>query len=398
MLQLDAVQTVALAGVALFAGYGLCRAIPPLARYNMPPPVIGGLVFALAAWVAHARGAAWLQLDTSLQSPLMVAFFTAIGFNASMRLLRASGRQVIVLLALASVLALLQGLLGAAVAVGFGLHPLFGVLAGPTTLAGGPATGLAFAPLFEQAGLAGAPSIALAAAMAGILIGGLLGGPLATLLMRRGLAPSITPPADGARGATAAGEAVPSPLQREHAALKSIVAILLAMWIGGGVSGLLASSGVTLPAYVGAMLVGAALRDLDDRFGWFGMSQASTDVIGNICLALFLSVALMNLKLWELSGLALPLVANLALQALLAAAFCLWVLRAMGRDHDAAVTAGGFYGFMMGTTANAMAVMRTLVERHGPAPRAFLVAPIVGAFFIDFSNALIITGFLNLWG
>lgn len=398
MLQLDAVQTVALAGVALFTGYGLCRAIPPLARYNMPPPVIGGLVFALAGGIAHARGAAWFQLDTSLQSPLMVAFFAAIGFNASMRLLRASGRQVVVLLALASVLALLQGLLGAAVAVGFGLHPLFGVLAGPTTLAGGPATGLAFAPLFEQAGVAGAPSIALAAAMAGILLGGLLGGPLATLMMRRGLVPSTTPVAEQAPDATAADEPAPSQLKREHAALKSIVAILLAMWIGGGVSGLLASSGVTLPAYVGAMLVGAALRNLDDRFGWFGMSQASTDVIGNICLALFLSVALMNLRLWELSGLALPLIANLALQALLAAAFCLWVLRAMGRDHDAAVTAGGFYGFMMGTTANAMAVMRTLVERHGPAPRAFLVAPIVGAFFIDFSNALIITGFLNLWG
>ena len=159
---------MALAGVALFTGYGLCRAIPPLARYNMPPPVIGGLLFAIAAWVAHARGATWFQLDTSLQSPLMVAFFTAIGFNASMRLLRASGRQVVVLLALASVLALLQGLLDAAVTVGFGLHPLFGVLAGSTTLTGGPATGLAFAPLFERAGVAGAESIAVASAMAGI--------------------------------------------------------------------------------------------------------------------------------------------------------------------------------------------------------------------------------------
>ena len=396
MLQLDAVQTVALAGVALFTGYGLCRAIPLLARYNMPPPVIGGLVFALAAWAAHARGAAWFQLDTSLQTPLMVAFFTAIGFNASLRLLRIGGRQVVVLLALASVLAVLQGLLGAAVAVGFGLHPLFGVLAGPTTLAGGPATGLAFAPLFEQAGVSGAPSIALAAAMAGILCGGLLGGPLATVLIRRGLVPS-TSPEPTAPAATRAEDGRTA-LQREHAALKSIVAILLAMWIGSGVSSLLAASGVTLPAYVGAMLVGAALRNLDDRFGWLGLSPATTDIIGNVCLALFLSVALMNLKLWELAGLAVPLVANLALQALLAAAFCLLVIRAMGRDHDAAVTTGGFYGFMMGTTANAMAVMRTLAERYGPAPRAFLVAPIVGAFFIDFSNALIITGFLNLWG
>ena len=394
MLQLDAVQTLALAGLALFLGYGLCRVVPFLARYNLPPPVVGGLVFALAAWAAHGRGTTLFSLDTALQGPLMVAFFTTIGINASLWLLKISGRQVLVFLLLASGFAIVQNLVGIAVAMGFGLHPLFGVLAGSTTLTGGPATGLAFAPLFEQAGVAGAESIAVASAMAGIVCGGLIGGPVATLLIRRYRLRSVHPEDHRAppeeRSVDVATES-----QREHAALKSIVVLLVAMWLGASVSSWISATGVTLPAYVGAMLVGAAVRNIDDRTGWIRLSVPTTDLVGNVCLALFLSVALMNLKLWELAGLALPLLVNLGLQALLVSVFCLLVLRAMGRDYDAAVMSGGFIGFMLGTTANAMAVMRTLVERYGVAPRAFLVAPLVGAFFIDFSNALIITGFMN---
>ena len=394
MLQLDAVQSLALAGLALFLGYALCRVIPVLGRYNLPPPVIGGLVFALVAWAAHARGTGLFVLDTSLQAPLMIAFFTTIGFNASFWLLKISGRQVLVFLLLASVFAVVQNLLGMAVAVGFDLHPLFGVLAGSATLTGGPATGLAFAPLFEQAGVAGAESIAVASAMAGIVCGGLIGGPVATLLIRRHRLVSTRPEDHRAPPEGGAIE-VANESQREYSALKSIVAILVAMWLGAWVSKWISATGVTLPAYVGAMLVGAAIRNLDDRTQLVGLSVSTTDVIGNVCLALFLSLALMNLKLWELAGLAMPLLVNLGLQALLVAAFCVVVFRVMGRDYDAGVMGGGFIGFMLGTTANAMAVMRTLVERYGAAPRAFLVAPLVGAFFIDFSNALIITGFIN---
>ncbi len=397
MLQLDAVQTLALAGIALFLGYALCRAIPVLERYNLPPPVIGGLVFAIAAWVAYDRGTTLFVLDTGLQSPLMIAFFTTIGVNASLRLLKISGKQVLVFLALATAFAVAQNLLGMAVAVGFDLHPLFGVLAGSTTLTGGPATGLAFAPLFEAAGVEGAESIAVAAAMSGIVLGGLIGGPVITVLIRRfGLVSSR--PLD--HTAPDGIDTTPLPrteAQREYGALKSIVVILVAMWLGSWVSDLISATGITLPAYVGAMLVGAVIRNIDDATGWIRMSVPTTDLIGNVCLALFLSVALMNLKLWELAGLALPLLVNLGLQVAMVAAFCLVVFRAMGRDYDAAVMGGGFIGFMLGTTANAMAVMRTLVERYGAAPRAFLVAPLVGAFFIDFTNALIITGFINFW-
>jgi ESS family glutamate:Na+ symporter len=399
MLELDAVQTLAFAGLALFLGYALCRVVPLFSKYNLPAPVIGGLAVALAVLVARSRDVTLFTLDTSLQAPLMIAFFTTIGVNASVALLKLSGRQVVIFLLLATAFAVVQNLLGMAVAMGFGLHPLFGVLAGSTTLTGGPATGLAFAPLFEQAGVEGAESIAVASAMAGILCGGLIGGPVATMLIRRhklygGV--RLGKPDESAAEPTGARDTLDF-ATRESAALKSIVVILVAMWAGAGVSQGLAAAGLTLPAYVGAMMVGALIRYFDDRTGWIGLPVATTDLIGNVCLALFLAVALMNLKLWELAGLAAPLLVNLGLQVALVALFCVVVFRVMGRDYDAAVMGGGFIGFMLGTTANAMAVMRTLVERYGMAPRAFLVAPLVGAFFIDFTNALIITGFINLW-
>lgn len=401
MLELDAVQTLALGGLSLFVGYALCRWLPPLERYNIPAPVVGGLLVALLVLFARGQGVTPFKLDTSLQAPLMIAFFTTIGSNASLSLLRISGRQVALFLALASAFAVVQNLIGIAVATAFGLHPLFGVLAGSTTLTGGPATGLAFAPLFEQAGVAGAESVAIAVAMAGIICGGLIGGPVSTLLIQRR---QLKHPATGTDA-----DALPDPTvheehgqvsiqRRELNALKSIVVILVAMWLGSWIGKGFAALGLTLPAYIGAMLVGALVRNLDDRTGWFKLSLPTIDLIGNVCLALFLSVALMNLKLWELAGLAAPLLINLALQVLVVVVFAYWVVhRLMGRDYDAAVMGGGFIGFMLGTTANAMAVMRTLVERYGIAPRAFLVAPLVGAFFIDFTNALIITGFLNFW-
>src|SRR5690606_12349578 len=276
-------------------------------------------------------------------------------------------------------------------------HPLFGVLAGSTTLTGGPATGLAFAPLFEEAGVRGAESIAVASAMAGIVLGGLVGGPAITVLIRRFRLSHPSRLAQAEVESETAVSPAPSEAVRELNALKSIVTLLIAMWLGAWVSGLISSTGITLPAYVGAMLVGAAIRNLDDLTGWIGLPVSTTELIGNVCLALFLSVALMDLRLWELAGLALPLVLNLALQVGVVVAFCVVVYRVMGRDYDAAVMGGGFIGFMLGTTANAMAVMRALVERYGTAPRAFLGAPLVGAFFIDFTNALIRTGFINFW-
>lgn len=401
MIQLDVVQTVAFAGLALFAGYALCRAIPVLRRYNLPEPVVGGLLVALVVWWAHARGTRLFELDTTLQSPLMIAFFATVGINASFRLLKASGWPVVLFLLLATFFAVVQNLVGIMVAWLFDLHPMFGVLAGSATLTGGPATGLAFAPAFEAAGLRGAESIAVTAAMAGIVCGGVIGGPAITVLMRRyritgSQSPDATPTpvADDIEGRVATME---TDAAREFNALKAIVVLLLAVWAGGWVIKGFAMIGLTMPATIGGMLVGALIRNVDDATDWLRLPVHTLDLIGNVCLALFLAMALMNLKLWELAGMGLPLLVNLALQVALVVLFTVAVFKLMGRDYDAAVMGGGFIGFMLGTTANAMAVMRALARRYGAAPRAFLVAPLVGAFFIDFNNALIITGFLNFW-
>jgi ESS family glutamate:Na+ symporter len=180
--------------------------------------------------------------------------------------------------------------------------------------------------------------------------------------------------------------------------MKHLVVMLVAVGAGVVVSGWLTSAGLTLPAYIGAMLVAALIRNIDDFSGIFGLSQRVIDDIGNIALSLFLVMALMTLRLWELAGLVIPLLVILAAQVALIAAICIWAVpRLMGRDYDAAVMSGGFCGFMLGTSANAMANMGALVERYGPAPKAYLVVPLVGAFFIDFANALLITFFLNLW-
>lgn len=399
MIQLDAVQTVAFAGLTLFAGYALCRAIPFFRRYNLPEPVVGGLLVALAVWWAHGQQTTLFTLDTTLKTPLMVAFFTTLGINASLRLLRVSGKQVMLFLLIGSIFAVLQNLIGISVAKLFGLNPMFGVLAGSATLTGGPATGLAFAGHFEQAGLVGAESLAVTAAMAGIICGGLVGGPVITVLMQRF---KVQHPSQKATGAQLGeDEAVvvryPSESAREFDALKSIVVLLMAMWLGVWVGKGFEGIGLTLPTYIGAMLVGAIIRNIDDYTGWIKLSVPTTDLIGNISLALFLAIALMDLKLWELAGMGLPLLVNLIIQVSVVALFAVPIYWLMGRDYDAAVMGGGFIGFMLGTTANAMAVMRRLAQRYGPAPRAFLVAPLVGAFFIDFINALIITGFLNFW-
>jgi len=407
VIALDLVNTLAFAGLVLFGGYAIRDRVAFLARVNIPAPVVGGLIVATLATLLRARGITLLALDTTLQAPLMIAFFTTVGFGASVSLLRVGGPAVLFFLALSTVAAVLQNLLGAVVAALLGQPPLLGVLAGSVTLTGGPATGLAFAPLFEAAGVKGSATLAVAAAMAGIVAGGLIGGPIGTRLIERlGVRPRdprakpasvMSNVAEGQMGEasapTPAGEDVES-----YALAKALVAILVAMWAGGAVSRQFAAWGLTLPAYIGAMIVAAALRNLDDATSWLRLSQRVIDDVGTVALSLFLVLALMTLKLWELAGLALPLAVILLAQVALIVGLCLAVVpRAMGRDYDGAVMSSGFAGFMLGTTANAMANMGALVERYGPAPRAYLVVPMVGAFFLDFLNALLITGCLNLF-
>jgi ESS family glutamate:Na+ symporter len=422
-LALDFTQTLAFAGLVLFLGYGIKRAIPLLTRYNLPAPVIGGLI--VSGLITVTRRPDWspIGFDTALQPPLMIAFFTTVGFAASLSVLRVGGPQVLRFFLLSAVIAVVQNVVGAGLAQALGQHPLMGVLAGSVTLTGGPATGLAFAPEFAAAGLPGAATLAVAAAMVGIVAGGIMGGPVGTWLVERGKLRQGSRTGGGRLEPEVAAHVVeaafpePAPAApagedvEAYAFLKTLVIILFAMWIGGWVSTWiqthvsfpafipgLGGRALTLPAYIGAMLVAAVIRNIDDVTGLFGLSQKLIDDLGSVALSLFLALALMSLKLWELAGLAVPLavilVAQLTVVALVAAFV---VFRVMGKDYEAAVMSSGFVGFMLGTTANAMANMEAMVQRFGPAPRAFLVVPMVGAFFIDFANAILITLFLNIY-
>jgi ESS family glutamate:Na+ symporter len=394
---LDLLQTLTLAAVVYFLGLQLRRRIRILDRLNIPSAVVGGLVFAVLVLLTRDR-VVNLELDTAMQPTLNVAFFTTIGMGASVAVLRAGGVQVLTFLMLSVLFCFVQNFLGIVVASGFGEHALLGVLAGSVTLVGGPATGLAFAPQFEQAGMQGAAVVAITAATFGIVCGGILGGPVGTRLIRRFHLHSGRGAAhDVEAELTDQAEPLLVDVEREDTPLiRNMVILALAMALGSVLSHYIQSAGVTLPAYIGAMAVASVLRNVDDARGWLKIDYKAMEFMGNTALNLFLVVALMNLKLWQLAGLALPLVTILVLQVVaVAVAAYVAAYPTMGRDYDAAVMASGFIGFVLGTTANAVANMRALVARFGPAPRAFLVVPLVGGFFIDFVNALIITLFLN---
>jgi ESS family glutamate:Na+ symporter len=321
---------------------------------------------------------------------------------------------------LASVAAAMQNVIGAGIAFALGEHPLLGVLAGSVTLTGGPATGQAFAPQFEEAGVVGAPTIALSAAMIGIVAGGLIGGPIGTYLLRGRVGRDAQRPGDGGAAFRRPAELVPdgtlANIAEEHVAepaaatptgedaesyvlLKHLVLLVVAVGLGAALSlwmrDTLFGGRDRLPAYIGAMMIAAVIRNVDDVWGVVGISQRVIDDLGNVALSLFLVMALMTLQLLALAGIIGPLLIILGVQVAFIALLCLFVVpRLMGRDYDAVVMAGGFCGFMLGTTANAVANMGALVERYGPAPKAYLVVPLVGAFGIDFINALLIAGAL----
>ena len=403
ILRFDATETTALAGVVLFAGYGIRRRVPVLDRFNIPAPVVGGFLFAALALALRQAGLVQLEFDTALQTPLMIAFFTCIGLGASLGLLKVGGPQVLLFWFLASLLAVVQNAVGVGLASAMGENPFLGIVAGSITMTGGHGTGAAFGKLLEeQYQFTGAVTIAMAAATFGLVFGGLIGSPIGTrLIARHRLEPA---PIASAEVPPLAHTALDEEIDIEPAGtpptayllLSVLTIVLVCMWMGGLLSGWL-GQWMTLPGYIGAMIVAAGVRNVADATRVVRIESRVVDDIGTIALSLFLTMALMSLRLWELFDLALPMLVILGAQVAIVAAFTYWVtFRWMGRDYDAAVMAGGHCGFGLGATPNAVANMESLVERFGPAPRAFLVVPMVGAFFIDFTNAIIITTFINL--
>jgi glutamate:Na+ symporter, ESS family len=384
-LKITAVQMLGLAALGVAAGTWVKRRVPLLERLNIPTPIVGGMLFAIAALALRDR-VVNLDADVVLRDLLMVAFMTTIGLSARLQLLREGGARVIWFLAIASLGAVLQNLLGIGLAHALGVDPRLGILTGSVALAGGPATALAFGSTFEKMGVQGAATVAFAAATFGITVAGLTGGYIGGWLIRRHKLKSGEGPTTRTAGAPAEAGSL----------LNTAIVLAIAMGAGSLVSAAIQSLGVILPVYIGSMMVALVMRNLDDRYRFAGIAQADVDSMGRIALYLFIVMALITLKLWELSHLAVPLLAMLLVQVvfcwLMSITLPFWV---MGRKYEAAVSAAGFCGFMLGITANAVACMEELVERYGAAPQAFLVVPIVGAFLIDLTNSLIITAFAN---
>ena len=394
-LQLDIAQTVGIAAVLLVVGDLVKKHVSILERYFIPGPIIGGVLFSLVALVGHETGTFSFQFYDNMRAFLLLVFFTTIGFSASFELLKKGGVGVALFLAAAVGLVLIQNTLGAALATVLGVNPLIGLAAGSIALTGGHGTSAAFGPLLEQAGAVGALPAAIAAATYGLVAGCLIGGPVGTLLMRRN---GLTGPTQQSQAQAQVKniETAPSAGETSHQTVM-YATILVAVAIGAGtlLVNWLKDLGITLPAYLGPMLVAALLRNVIDWRNWH-LPLAQFEVVGNVSLAFFLAMALMSMKLWELAQVAGPLLAILLVQTVVMFVYAYFVtFRVMGSDYDAAVIAAGHCGFGMGATPNAMANMQAFTEANGSSLKAFFVIPLVGSLFIDFFNAVIITGYMN---
>jgi ESS family glutamate:Na+ symporter len=392
--RLGIVQVLALGCLGIAAGAWLKKKFPLLDRLCIPTSIVGGMVFACVAVALHGLQVG-IEADATLRDLMMVAFMTTIGLNARLELVRRGGVKVLLMLALASVGAVLQNLLGIGLAKLFHLNPLVGILSGSVALTGGPATAAAFGVTFEKMGVSGAVELATASATFGIAVSGLVGGHIGSrLIRRRKLQPEVADATDKAGVMTS-----PTQTREGHDTAELLSTILLigvSMGAGSLISGGMNRLHVLLPSYIGAMIAAALIRNLSDRFRLFRISQVRVEECATVALYLFIVVAVLTLQLWKLAALALPLIVMLVAQVALCWLMCVTAsFYLMGRNYESAVMASGFCGFMLGITANAVACMEELVEKFGPAPQAFLVVPVVGAFLIDFVNSLIITGMAN---
>ena len=392
-IQLDMYQAAAVAALVLLLGRFLVRNVDLLRRYCIPEPVAGGVVFALAHLALRQAGILEISFDSTLQTFFMVVFFCSVGFTACFRLLKKGGLQVLLFLGIAVMMCVLQNGLGAFIASAFGLDPRLGLATGSIPMVGGHGTAASFGPLLEKAGVSGASAVAIASATFGLVAGCVIGGPTAVSRIRQKKLHSF-------ETATGSNEVVVDKNEVTGAIdsgrfLNAALCLALAIGAGTVVSAWL-NKVFTFPIYIGAMLVAAFIRNTTDMAGKeIPMEEIST--IGSFSLSLFLGLAMMGLKLWELADLAVPMVVMLVAQTVLMMVYAYFVVfNLLGKNYDAAVMTSGFCGFGMGATPNAMANMQAITQKYGPAPTAYFVVPLVGSLFIDFMNTIIITSFLNL--
>ncbi|NLM03557.1 MAG: sodium/glutamate symporter, partial [Clostridiales bacterium] len=368
ILELDMIQTVALAVVVLLIGQAIRNRVEILRTFCIPAPVVGGMIFAILALFLRQSGIMEFQFDTTLQSVLMTAFFTTVGFTASLRLLKQGGLKVIIFLFAAILLVVLQNAMAVGFAKVFDLNPLLGLATGSVPMTGGHGTSGAFGPLFEEHGAVGAATVALASATFGLIGGSMLGGPLAKRLIEKH---NLVEKKAAAVADTDMPEVEEQKLLDADRFLSGAFQIALAMGLGTIISMYIEKTGMTFPSYIGAMLAAAIIRNISDMTNTYEVPSTEIAIMGDIGLSMFLSMALMGLKLWELADLAIPMIVMLIGQTVLMAVFAYFVtFNMMGRDYDAAVLAGGHCGFGMGATPNAIANMQAITGNYGPSPLA----------------------------
>ncbi len=392
IVHFSTIQTMALAVIVFYLGKFLNNKFKFLKNNCIPDAVTGGTLFSFFILLGHETGSFSFIFEDSIKDIFMIAFFTTVGFSASIKLLKKAGLPVLMFLIAAILLAILQNVVGVGMAKILGVSPMIGLATGSLATTGGPGTAGAFGPIMESFGTPGATMVAMATATYALIAGSIIAGPICKRLIEKKnlIQKRVTleefQSFDDKSVTLELKNVVPTGFQ-----------IIIAMGIGSLISNFLNSLGLILPPYIGTMFAASIMRNLADETKLFSIDLEVVSVIGNFTLTMFLSMILMNFKLWELKELALPLIIMLIGQTILMGVFAYFITFTLtGKDYDAAIMTGGHCGCGFGTTPKALANMEALTEKYLPSPKAFFVIPIVGALFIDFFNAAIITFFINL--
>lgn len=395
VLNLTTIQTMALAVIVLYLGKTINNTFKFLKENCIPDAVTGGTLFSILTLIGHETGILSFVFEDNLRDVFMIAFFTTVGFSASIKLLKKAGLPVLMFLIAAVALAILQNVFGVAMAKFLHINLLIGLATGSLATTGGPGTAGAFGPIIEAVGAGqaeGATMVAMATATYALIAGSIIAGPICKSLINKYNLLNKKNENDLFESTGAKVE-----MLNAKRILPSGFQVVIAMGIGSLISNFLSSLGMVLPPYIGAMFAASIMRNLSDYTGKFEIDLDIISIIGSFTLAMFLSMTLMSFRLWELKELALPLILMLLGQTILMGVFAYFVtFNLTGRDYDAAVMTGGHCGCGFGTTPKALANMEALTEKYLPSPKAFFVIPIVGGLFIDFFNAAIITFFINL--
>lgn len=395
VLNLTTIQTMALAVIVLYLGKTINNTFKFLKENCIPDAVTGGTLFSILTLIGHETGILSFVFEDTLRDVFMIAFFTTVGFSASIKLLKKAGLPVLMFLIAAVALAILQNVFGVAMAKFLHINLLIGLATGSLATTGGPGTAGAFGPIIEAVGAGqaeGATMVAMATATYALIAGSIIAGPICKRLINKHNL--LNKKNENDLFESAGGKVEMLSAKR---ILSSGFQVVIAMGVGSLISNFLSSLGMVLPPYIGAMFAASIMRNLSDYTGKFEIDLDIISIIGSFTLAMFLSMTLMSFRLWELKELALPLILMLLGQTILMGVFAYFVtFNLTGRDYDAAVMTGGHCGCGFGTTPKALANMEALTEKYLPSPKAFFVIPIVGGLFIDFFNAAIITFFINL--